>query len=439
MLPQIEDNRFSPQIAALAMPDDKTNMFSALGDSLVKWGNQYNANQLFDLQKQKTQKELDTADMNMKLAQQNYDFNEQANPLKLEDAKKGLQLKDTQNKLYTTQANDAQFTLDDKVGIKNLYGYLKGLDPDKQKAFFQDPTISNGLTYKDPFTGEDRSYTPAQIGAVKQMFEGEDLTKKKTEAEIKHYNDTGTAALMTAKAHMITANAKENQATTPKINIASVQRAAQEASRASVAANAFKGILDNYSDDLVGWMDNGIDSIISALSLNTQDATKNRLMKQNITALVGTAKDLIDLKGQDSKAKLELIASMTPQMSDSEQVFKTKTASLFNFIKDSYNSKLNTYNPATTPPEQYAAWVGNLQALGALEPKIQQFVGGKNSGAGEQNLTSVATSKVASSQQLKTGATMMDSGTSAKPTGKFGTYNGQRVQLWSDGSVRPVQ
>lgn len=417
----IEDNRFNPQIAALAMPSDKTNPFSALGDGLTKWGDKYNANQLFDLTKQKTQKELDAADMNIKTSQQAFDFNEAANPLKLEDAALGIENKKIQNRLYTTQADDAQLSLDDKIAAKNLYGIAKNLDKKSRDAFFAD---NQGFDYIDPVTGQTRKFTSAQIAAVGKMLDDEELGKAKVQADIYHSKATAAAALQNANTNeqlrrdQIRLREQELNAKYGgiKLNMASVQKAAQEASRTSVAVNALKGLLDNYSDSRVGWLDNGIDSAMAAMSLNTDGATKNQLLKQNITALVGAAKDLIDLKGADSKAKLALIDSMTPNMSKGEQSFKEKTAALYNFIKDGYESRLKTYDPTTTPPQQYEAWAGNLLALEALEPKIKEFVAAKGA-TQTQNLKPVARS--VSTPTNKTGAAIMNNGNERTPLDSF--------------------
>ena len=359
---QIEDNHFSPQIAALAMPSDKDNGFSALGDALTSWGKNYNANQLFDLQKTQAQTNIDKANLDMQAQQQSMDFSTQYNPLKIRAATIEADAKDKD--YHDALAKD---------WVRGVFAHA----PDSKTAAqwaqdFNNEHGAGGYEYTTPDGRNTLTIDNGHVASVLNEMRGTEAKLAQEKAQTNKANADANEASAKAGYYRQAGIAKANPTQKP-ISIASMGKIASEASRASVAANAFDGLLNNYDDSRVGWYDNMLDSAKNAVGVNTEDGTANALIKQNLTSLVGASKDLIDLKGQDSKAKLALVDAMTPNMTDTENEFKAKTRSLYKFINDSYESKLKTYDPNNATPEQYAAWAGNIAALQAIKPKLDKF------------------------------------------------------------------
>jgi hypothetical protein len=376
-LGMVEDNRFDPRIAALAMPSEKTNAVSAIGDALFKYSENDKKNQLFDLQKK-------NADLDIATKQQSYDFNAAYNPKKIEEADLMIAGKQTENKKNDLLTQDAQMSLDDKRAAKVLYGEIKPYLSNKKvtDAFFGN---NQGFDYTD-MNGNIVKVSPAQIQYAKKLFDDEAQAKLESSAKIGKLKAETTEAYAKAGAYSAKAN-------TPKgLDIKNIKDVAENASKTGVAVNAVQNILNNYDSSAVGFLDTLFANARSTAGINAfgsgpDDTARNQNLQAELEKLKGVASTLYAKGGKLSNQDQARVDNMFPTVWKREDEFKSKLVAGVDDLIKGYETRLKTYNPQEETQATAATWMGELEALKALKPKLQEKLYGTQKTANTENKT----------------------------------------------------
>lgn len=413
------------------MPSDKTNPLSALGDGLVKWGDKYNANQLFDLTKQKTQKELEAADLGIEKTKQDLAFNSEYNPLRLQDAELSIAGKKTKNKLLETQATDAEWSLDDKLASKNIYGLLKTLDPKSRESLLAD---NDGFKYEDPITKRVLEITPAHIQAAKSMWDNEELNKKKINADINQSNAQANAVLKNADAHMITALASKGKAHNLTINGKPLPTKTQE--QLGDLFNLMRlteETKNSFDPKYVGVADS---KMYDYFGKYFGDNSKESYFVSNSQALFNT---LAKLRSGSAvtQNEYERLMKELPTRGTGETDFKTKLASFQRQLLDTLKSKVETqykagYDVSSFVPD-YSAFQGNYA-------NTMEWAGLKATPDGKIDKGTQLDGAKPSPNAIRTGVKLMSEDTGSKKIVKTGTDKaGRKVAMYEDGTMGYIQ